>query len=150
VVHNSDASWAEWYRDVHSLKQHAEIVAIGAITGIKQQTGSTPLVFTTFAFGVSNVLYDPQHLATPVLNLFQTGGVVGNNLYQIRDDPLFHQGEMLLLFLHQSDKGLYHVIGGPSGRFEITNGMVSPITDMGVKFSGPLPVADFITQIQNA
>jgi hypothetical protein len=112
VVHKSEASWAVVYHDIKSLKQNAEIVAIGTISGVAQQIGSPPLVFTEFNFRISRVILDSQNLATSTIILYQTGAIIGNDLYEIEDDPLFQQGEVVLLFLQQGDPKVYHVIGG--------------------------------------
>jgi hypothetical protein len=41
-------------------------------------------------------------------------------------------------------------LGGPSGRFEVQNGLVTPINDEGVKFVAPMSESDFVAAIQNA
>lgn len=151
TIHQADASWAEWYTDIKSLKHHSDLAVVGSIAGVSKMTGNPPLVYTQFIFHISRTIWNPKHLATSgqvIVN--QTGGIVGNDLYEIRDDPLFQQGEAMILFLRSNTPGLFFVAGGPSGRFELHNGMVTPITDEGVKFAAPMSEGDFITAVEQA
>lgn len=152
TIHTAKAHWAILYHDLKSLKQNSDLVVKGTIAGVSRLTGNPPLVFTQFIFHISRTIWDPRHLATSdqiIVN--QTGGIVGNDLYQIQDDPLFQQGEAMLLFLQQYAPDLYKVAGGPSGRFKLQNdGMVVPIYDKGVKFTTPMSEADFTTAIAQA
>jgi hypothetical protein len=151
TIHQAKASWAVLYHDFKSLKQNADLVVAGTIVGVSKLTGDPPLVFTQFIFQITRTIWNPKHLAASnqvIVN--QTGGIVGNDLYEIRDGPLFQQGEAMILFLRQYEPGLFSVIGGPSGRFELHNGMVTPINDEGVRFTAPMPEADFLTAVAQA
>ncbi|MGE5596168.1 MAG: hypothetical protein ACM3S1_09055 [Hyphomicrobiales bacterium] len=44
------------------------------------------------------------------------------------DDPLFEAGAQYLLFLDLRPGDLYVVLGGPQGRFVVTNGQVSSLS----------------------
>ena len=44
------------------------------------------------------------------------------------DNPLLQRGDEALLFLANHRTGAYHTIGGYQGRFDIHEGLVSPLT----------------------
>lgn len=149
TIHTAKAHWVALYHDLKSLMHNSDLVVRGTIAGASRVTGNPPLVFTQFIFHLSRALRDPRHLAAgDQVIVSQTGGIVGKDLYQIGDDPLFQQGEAMILFLQQYAPGLYKVTGGPSGRFELRNdGTVAPINDEGVRFTKPMSEADFTTAI---
>ena len=147
-----DASWAKLYHSFPDLKHDADLAVQGTVTQVLQTvspTDGTP-PSTDFLFTVSRVLQDPAHrLQGNTLTLHQTGGRVGNTLYQVDDDPLFQVGEQSILFLHEYQPGFYFVIGGPSGRFVIQSGAVKPINNEGVPYAGG-PLNSFLTQVQSS
>jgi hypothetical protein len=151
TIHQAEAHWAVLYHDFKSLKQNSDLIVAGTIASVSKVTGNPPLVFTEFIFQISRIIWNPKQLVTNnqiIVN--QTGGIVGNDLYEISDDPLFQQGEAMILFLRSNTPGLFFVTGGPSGRFELHNGMVTPINDEGVKFTAPMSEADFTTAVTQA
>lgn len=136
---NMDASWAVEYHSLADLKAHATIAVQGHFSGVLAQTADQHgIPYTDFEFTVDRVLYDPGHLtaASAKLSVHQTGGLVNGKVHQIDDDPLFKVSEGCVLFLDQYQPGHFKVIGGPTGRFEVKNGAVSPGSDEGAKFSG--------------
>ncbi|MBX5451860.1 hypothetical protein [Thermogemmatispora sp.] len=150
-VHYLDASWPVLYHDFSSLKRAADLAVAGKIAGVVAQTVDQGIPYTDFTFSVSQVLYTTHHLTVgSSLVIHQTGGVLNNQRFEVRDDPLFQVGEQAVLFLHQFSPGHYFVVGGPSGRFRVTNGLVAPINDEGIKLSQPLPMTRFIAQVQQA
>lgn len=144
------SDWAVTYQDIKSLKQAADVVVVGTITGVGGVTSTKPgLVFTDFTFQVRNVLQDPRgRVSGPTLSIHQTGGVIGNRRYEIQDDPLFQQGEQAILFLHEYSPGHYFVIGGPTGRFRVQGGLVHPVDDEGVQFAASMSEAAFVDLIR--
>lgn len=145
------ASWAVGYHDLASLKKASDVAVAGSIAGIAGQTANGQIPFTDFTFAIQQVIYDPHQMATgKTLLIHQTGGIVNGQTVSISDDPLFKVGEHDVLFLHQYSPGHFFVEGGPSGRFVVRNGLVSPISGEGVKLSGSVTEADFIAQIQQA
>jgi hypothetical protein len=145
------ASWATWYSDIHSLKANSDLGVLGSFTAVQGQTqdkNGTP--FTDFAFTVTRVLWNPKQVSAGVVSIHQTGGTVNGSLYQFSDDPLFQVGEQAILFLHETSPGHYYVVGGPSGRFHVNNGMVTPATAHGVPFAGPRPLNSFLADVASA
>ncbi|UKA63037.1 hypothetical protein [Arthrobacter sp. FW306-04-A] len=134
-----DASWAEGYNNLADLKAHSKLAVQGTFTRIIAQSSIKTIPVTDFEFTVDKVLHDPGHLVTAgaKLTVRQAGGTVDGVLHQIADDPLFKISENAVLFLKQPEPGLFYVVGGPSGRFEVANGKVSPFAPDGAKFSGP-------------
>lgn len=150
-----DASWSTLYEDVKSAKTAADVVVLGTIESVKDVTQSGPsLIFTDFVFNIERSIVDPHHLLqSSAIIIHQTGGVVNGVKYEVDDDPLFQINEHALLFLHIYQPGYAFVIGGPSGRFIVQNGMVQPRNNqdgMTSMRNRSVALADFITQIQNA
>ncbi|WP_133259956.1 hypothetical protein [Streptacidiphilus pinicola] len=134
-----DTSWAESYHALSPLKAHSELAVEGTITGV-QSTATTDdgIPFTDFAFTVSTILFDPGHRGSVgrTITLHQTGGTVNGRQWQAADDAAFRVGEQLVLFLREPRPGLFMVVGGPTGRFEISNGTLTPAANDGVRFAG--------------
>ncbi|WP_059390198.1 hypothetical protein [Arthrobacter sp. Hiyo1] len=145
-----DASWAEGYNNLADLKAHSAIAVQGSFTRVIAQSSIKTIPITDFEFTVDKVLNDPGHLVTAgaKLTVRQTGGTVDGVLHQTTDDPLFKISENAVLFLKQPEPGLFYVVGGPTGRFEIVNGKVSPAARDGAKFAGS--PADFAAAVKNS
>jgi hypothetical protein len=136
---NMEASWAETYHTMKDLKAHSDLGVLGTFTNIVGQTVDEGIPFTDFAFTVNVVLWNPKGsnvTAGTILQVHQTGGTVDNVVYQIVDDPLFKVGEENALFLDEYNPERYNVVGGPTGRFEVVAGVVTPHDQNGVPFSG--------------
>lgn len=145
-----DASWAEGYNNLADLKAHSKLAVQGTFTRVIAQSSIKTIPVTDFEFTVDKVLHDPGHLVTAgaKLTVRQAGGTVDGVLHQIADDPPFKISENAVLFLKQPEPGLFYVVGGPSGRFEVANGKVGPFAPDGAKFSGS--PADFATAVKNS
>lgn len=133
-----DASWAEYYHSLSPLKAHSQLAVEGTITGVQSTSADSGVPATNFEFTVASTLFDPGHRAKAgtAITIHQTGGVVKGRQFQVDDDPLFRVGEHLVLFLREPQPGLYMVVGGPTGRFEVNNGALTPTAKDGVKFTG--------------
>src|SRR5579884_3887628 len=55
-------SWAEFYRDLGSLKRASALAVEGTIVAIDSQTVEDDIPFTDFRLRVSRLLYNPRHL----------------------------------------------------------------------------------------
>lgn len=145
------ASWAEWYTDMKSLKHASDVAVAGAFTAIVGRTVQDDIPYTDFMFSPARILYDPHHSLTgQSLLIHQTGGLIGGQQVAVDDDPLFQVNEQAVLFLREYSPGHYLVVGGPSGRFRLANGMVSPMAAQGLSLKWPVSEADFFTLIQQA
>ena len=152
-----EVSWAKFYGSLTELKQATglDLVVQGTFTAMRGDASSgarsTPLM-TNFSFTISKVLLDTHHLSnrSASITVRQTGGSIGDTVHQVCDDPLFHVGENAILFLHQSDAGQYFVVGGPSGRFEVHDGLVQPVNDEGVRLPTGLTEQQFYALLQAA
>ena len=120
----SAVSWANHYHDIGDLCTEANLIAIGEIKNVINETEDKvaearwdPVVvyFTDFTFQVDKVLKGDE---VKEIILHQTG-VSGKQ--EIKDDPLFKPGEEYILFLQEYETGKYFVLGGPQGRFKIIN-----------------------------
>jgi hypothetical protein len=64
-------------------------------------------------------------------------------MYSIGDDPLYEEGEEVLIFVKEYEPGRYRQSGGPSGRFSVINGEVKAIVVDGVKLPAGATIASF-------
>ena len=149
-----EASWTKGYSSLKGLKQDADLGVQGHFTAVVDTpTDSSGLVYTDFTFTITQVLWDPHHqipASASSITIRQTGGCIGDTLYRVDDDPLFQIGEEAILFLHQFSPDQYYVIGGPSGRFEVRNGLVQPVNDEGVKLPSDLTEQQFYALLRRA
>jgi hypothetical protein len=147
-------SWTKGYSSLKGLKQDADLGVQGHFTAVVDTPNdSSGLVSTDFTFTITRVLWDPHHQipgSTSNITIHQTGGCIGDTLYRVDDDPLFQIGEEAILFLHQFSPDQYYVIGGPSGRFEVRNGLVQPVNDEGVKLPSGLTEQQFYALLRSA
>jgi hypothetical protein len=124
-----DASWAEHYSTVSDLKKHSDIAVQGTISQlVGDTTDAKGIPSRTYQFVVSATVYDPEHRLTgsaPTITLRQTGGVANGVTFQVGDDPLYKVGDEAVLFLKEGSPGVYHVVGGPNGRYSVANGKVT-------------------------
>ncbi|MCZ2402703.1 hypothetical protein IV498_05765 [Paenarthrobacter sp. Z7-10] len=143
-------SWATGYYNLHDLKAHSTIAVQGRFTRLVGQNSLKTIPLTDFEFTVDQVLHDPGNLVNTgaKLTVRQTGGTVNGVVQQTSDDPLFQISERNVLFLKQASPGLFYVIGGPTGRFEITNGTVAAFASNGASFTGS--PADFAAAVKNS
>lgn len=145
-----DASWAEGYTNLADLKARSAVAVRGSFTRVIGQSSIKTIPVTDFEFIVEQVIHDPGNLVAggAKLTVRQTGGTVDGVLHQTDDDPLFKISENTVLFLKQPAPGLFYVIGGPYGRFEVANGTVTPFARDGVKFTGT--PADFAAAVKKS
>lgn len=146
------ASWARSYGDLKSLKHDADIAVAGTIASVAgTSSDAVGVVATDFVFSINRSIFNPHGQALgATITLHQTGGIVGDTRYEMEDDPLFQPGEQLVLFLHQYSAGHYYVIGGPTGRFEVRDGVVQPATSASFQLTQSTSLDAFVTMIQQA
>lgn len=89
------------------------------------------------------VLYSRTGKTAPSIGseilVVQTGGVSNGVRVEIKDDPIFNNGERVLLFLTDLGDSRYKVTGGPSGRFTVdTLGQDQPFSALSAKIPASL------------
>jgi hypothetical protein len=136
-----DASWAKAYTSVEDLMKDSDVAVSGTFGKVVRQTGDPQhLMYRDYAFTVTRVLQAKDGIdvnVDQVITVHQTGGIADGVQQEIRDDPLFNQGEKAALFLVQDGPGAFHVAGGPGGRFKVDAGNnVFPFNDESAKFAG--------------
>ena len=145
-----EPSWSNWYTDLKSLKEDADIVAVGTILKANPSVLEDNIPMTSFVFGISDLILDQKKLVqnSQTIIIKQTGGLLTNTLYEMQGDPLFKQGERFLLFLRFNENHTQtYVIGGPSGRFTLENGKVLTPKD-GVTIDSNTSEAQFVANIK--
>lgn len=150
-----EVSWAIFHSSLKELKRATslDLAVQGKFTAIIATAHQTDPISTDFSFAISKVLLNPHSMlqnAGTSITIHQTGGWRGDTLCQVSDDPLFRVGEEAILFLHQSSSGRYFVDGGPSGRFEVRDGLVQPVNDEGIKLPPATTEQVFYTMLQEA
>lgn len=122
------ASWAYAYLSIQDLHAAADLVAVGTIDkvlseqpeGLGKETKGFVLYGTDFAFDVEEVLKGKTEAQQ--ISIHQTGASAKQQ--QINDDPLMAPGEQYVLFLQKYEAGKYFILGGPQGRFKISDDSV--------------------------
>jgi hypothetical protein len=159
VVINVDASWPKFYHSLTDLKTSSDIAVEGSIAAIASQTIEQNLPFTDFQFHVDKILSAPKGVISGnTIIIHQTGGPMTVNvqgtatkvLFQVGDDPLMHAGDHLVLFLHQYAPNHYFVVGGPTGRFTVQQGVVHPINSEGISLPITTSDSDFQKSVLNS
>lgn len=152
TVQPMGASWAEHYSDLAALKKDSDVAIIGTVTGIASRTVRDGIPYTEFNVRVVRALHDPQsRLTSSTIVVHQTGGPVSpNRVLEVRDDPLFRTGETVALFLRQYAPGHFRVLGGPAGRFEVSQGTVASVGRGSVLLPGRHSVDQFAAEVAKA
>lgn len=132
------ASWAMSYDSVGSIAEAADVIVVGTVTGVdgvtedRRQAGAVDasLVFTDFRIRVDETL---KGSTAGTLLVHQTGGISGDTIVEIEDDPLLQAGEQYVLFLLNGSGGTFMVAGGPDGRLVVDDGRTSSLS---ARFAG--------------
>lgn len=109
------ASWAYNYKDVKELAQSSDLIALISIEGSRLDDTSD-ITQTIYQAAVKEQLY-----GEPVkeVDIVMTGGIVGNTIYEIEDDPLMKERDEFLIFARKNADDTYTILSGPQGRFVI-------------------------------
>lgn len=147
---HSEASYAAHYNTVGDLQAHSTLVVevtAKDMSHTHREGGTQPgasVLLTDSVVTVDRVLYDPRHqvsdaagkITAPTVVVYQTGGGSGADM-AIEDDPIFKKGEHMVLFLRDGSVAQHFVeVGGPNGRFNVTNGKIAPFNSVSVQFTG--------------
>lgn len=119
----SDASWAVHYSSLPELVAHTDLVVLGVAGKSQSYVHPDGYEMSNVDVTVGKILYSRAGEILPAIGsnviVAQTGGVSNGVLSEIRDDPIFGNGERVLLFLTHLEDARYKVTGGPSGRFTV-------------------------------
>ena len=152
AIVQAQVSWARSYGTLGDLAQAADLIVKGKVVGIARSYVDQGIPFTNFDVEVDPVL---KGLANSTIQVKQTGTLISPG-YEISDDPVLVPGKTYFLFLSKGISGVYWILGGPQGRFEVLDGRVysvsalyqsREITDLGVAGT-PLP--DFTQQVRKS
>jgi hypothetical protein len=116
------------YLGVRFLEGNATAIVIGEVLGIKGSNTDSMVPTTDFAFRVDKVIKGQIDLGT-IIAIRQSGGESNESIiYEETDDPPLEQGERFLGFMrYAEEEDVYVILGGPQGRFEEENGMLSSL-----------------------
>jgi hypothetical protein len=79
----------------------------------------------------------------------QTGGTdAAGATWSVEGDPLLQVGEQDVFFLHEFAPGDYFIVGGPTGRFPISGGTVSPMPEGIARDGLPESLGTFTQRVQ--
>lgn len=124
-----DVSWPVKYANVAELTKSSDIIIVGKVadlirTDVDPSTNLTQSYFdVTVITPVEPATFDQKNIVVT-----QTGGMNKNGMLEVDDDPIMKPGDTVVLFLnHGVPSSLYHVVGGPQGRFIVTNDNVSSL-----------------------
>ncbi len=157
------ASWAEYYTSVADLKSHADLAVVGTVSSIapaEQPTANGP-VYSIVTLDVESSPWS-RALGTAMpaggkasatipatVSFIETGGTYQGVTYEIDEDPLLQVGDRALMFFTEYSPGKYRVTGGPSGRFSVKGGVVTPIAQNGVMVSAGTSESSFVSSVQS-
>lgn len=122
-----NTSYAREYKTLSALYSDSELIVIGQIEGRIEEGDfdRTVIPYTDFSFSVERII--KGQIEGTKIQIRQTGGPNKTQLVQLKEDPLFKEGDTALLFLKFGTGDKYYVVGGPQGRFPILNGQVSSL-----------------------
>jgi hypothetical protein len=142
------ASWAEYYTSMADLKANADIAVLGTVSSIgatEQPTPNGP-VYSLVTLDVERTPFaraSGSSAMPATVSFVETGGTLGGVTYELEDDPLFKVGDHVLMFFTEYSPGKYRVTGGPTGRFTVSGGVVTPTVKGGV----PVPTGTTTTSL---
>ncbi len=159
IQHNIQASWSYAYSDVQELADKSDLIIKGKVISsvtLENEFSNNDLIFTSHTVEVIEVV--KGYVETKNIEIYQTGGETKNVFSSVVDDPLFKEGDIMVLFLRKSDTVVnrYIVLGGPQGRFMVNDDAVYSMSEYldqsdsitsRMKTNG-ISYADFINQIK--
>jgi hypothetical protein len=130
-----ELSWAEGESSREELIEEADAVVVGTVrsTDLAEVTGFGALTDATLAVETWAKSLDagPEEII-----IRQTGGVADGVLYEVEDDPLLTVGERGVFFLrYDGNTGVYVVLGGPTGRFQVAGDDAIPLPGSSIRGS---------------
>lgn len=139
-------SWAEAYPTVKELADHADAIVVGSVAGVARTTLEEDIAYTDFTYAVTSWIKSAGEEPSTI-QIHQTGGPGTDGVTRIVEgDPLLEVGQPSVLFLREYDTGRYLIMGGPTGRFLVTSGTVTPLPEGAARDGLPAAVDDFVAR----
>lgn len=143
-----DASWANAYPSVKDMTSAADAVVLGTVGQAEATTVKGGIPYTDYSFAVEQWLKGSPAIASQIL-IHQTGGTASGVTMEVGDDPLLVVGEKDVLYLRQYAPGKYLILGGPTGRNQVVNGQVTPMSHGIARDGLPSGIGEFSARIRN-
>ena len=133
------ASWIYGYADVEDLTGHSDLIALVKVNKLSQNIeGRVPasIYDVTVMDGILGCNQDD------VISVYMTGGKSGNQIFEIKSDPLMEKGQEFLIFAQKNQDGTYTILGGPQGRLVYSNGMLNSLKNTDLPYANAKSVLD--------
>lgn len=122
-IRELSAGW-DYYPNFKDLAGNSTHIVIGQVMGIKAAYDKEDIPFTDYNLEINAVVKGNVNPGDMIV-IRQTGAEGSDEIVELDDDPLLKQGETFVGFLRYSqDHGVYPIVGGPQGRYEVENGLV--------------------------
>lgn len=169
---NADAQWLQ--HNLRALKGASTIIVVGDIAAIDTAYGSADNRVIDTVFNFNTVKYVRGSGPSSIF-VTDSGGTLNGVTVTLDGDPLLPVGQRYVLFL-SSDwtcapsppsppctlpptplGDTFHIVGGPEGKFQVTNGLVYsfsalyPDKDRGLGvYANGTPLGSFLNQVNSA
>jgi len=110
--------------EVEDLTEEADVILIGKVTEITTHGGER-MIYRRVEVEVERYLKNP--LDSPEVFIRVLGGQIGETGVWVEDQPSFDVGERVLVFIYEESGGAYQVVGGPQGKYTLTEGSAKGI-----------------------
>jgi len=106
---------------------NADVVLIGDVTSITTHEGNGGMIYKNVNVKVKRCFKGSLNSSEVVIHVL--GGEIGEMGVWVEDQPSFHRGERVLVYLREHSEGSfygiegYYVVGGPQGKFTISFGI---------------------------
>lgn len=110
------------HMDIEDLTQKASVILIGNVTTITTH-GGEGMIYREVGIEVERYLKNPLDSSEVFIQVL--GGEMGEIGVWVEDQPSFDINERVLVFLR--DGGTYQVVGGPQGKYTLTDGLAKSL-----------------------
>jgi len=117
-------SWMYGYADVEELTAHSDLIALIKVNGLLETVGGS-IPASVFEVNVTDGILGCT--TGDVISIYMTGGKTGNQIFEVKSDPLMKKGQEFLIFARKNQDGTYTVLGGPQGRLVYANGLLNSL-----------------------
>lgn len=118
------ASWMYGYADVEDLADNSDLIALVHVNRLSQSIdGRVPA--SIYEVTVLDGILGCEK--GDILSVYMTGGRKGDQIFEIKSDPLMKKGQEFLIFAGKNQDGTCTVLGGPQGRLVYSKGMLNSL-----------------------